>query len=84
MSVARSVASEIVDEQKKGYDVGKEGSKDVMSILSGLVQCHTSRLLTSFAVRANISENPKTRLTDDSLMAQMTCVIQYTYTKMSY
>jgi len=84
MSIARSVAKEIVDAQTTEYSVSKEGSKDVMSILSGLVQYHTSRLLTRFAVRANLSENPKTRLSDDSLMAQMTCVIQYVYSQISY
>jgi len=56
MTVANEVAKDIVDKQTGLYASGKEGSKDVMSIL----------------VRANLSEDPKTKLTDDEIIPQMT------------
>ncbi|KIJ43585.1 hypothetical protein M422DRAFT_169637 [Sphaerobolus stellatus SS14] len=58
MITARSVAQEIVDEQTALYLSGKEGTKDVLSIL----------------VKANLSEDPKTKLSTDEVLSQMTTI----------
>ncbi|KIJ23531.1 hypothetical protein M422DRAFT_275875 [Sphaerobolus stellatus SS14] len=52
------LAQDTVDKQTSLYLDGKEGSKDVMSIL----------------VRANISEDPKSKLSSEEIIPQMTCV----------
>ncbi|KAF8583570.1 cytochrome P450 [Ramaria rubella] len=59
MKVARSVARNILDTQTQSHAAGKEGGKDVMSIL----------------IKANLSEDPKTKLSDDEIMAQLTTFI---------
>ncbi|KIJ34130.1 hypothetical protein M422DRAFT_35204 [Sphaerobolus stellatus SS14] len=56
MKEARKAAAHIVQTANKDYISGKEGRKDIMSTL----------------IRANLSEDPKTKLDDDSLMSQMT------------
>ncbi|KIJ31170.1 hypothetical protein M422DRAFT_267252 [Sphaerobolus stellatus SS14] len=56
ITVAIEVAQEIVDKQTSLYLDGKEGSKDVMSIL----------------VRANLSEDPKSKLSAEEILPQMT------------
>ncbi|KIJ26121.1 hypothetical protein M422DRAFT_272863 [Sphaerobolus stellatus SS14] len=56
LTVARGVAQDIVDKQTSLYMDGKEGSKDVMSIL----------------VRANLSEDPKAKLSAQEILPQMT------------
>ncbi|KIJ48669.1 hypothetical protein M422DRAFT_247528 [Sphaerobolus stellatus SS14] len=58
MTTAREVAQEIVDTQTALYQSGKEGVKDVFSIL----------------VRANLSEDPKTKLSADEVLSQMTTI----------
>ncbi|KAF8586834.1 cytochrome P450 [Ramaria rubella] len=59
MTVARQVAKNILEKQTQSHYVGKEGGKDVMSLL----------------IRANLSENPKTRLGDKEIMAQLTTLM---------
>jgi len=54
--VARKVARHIVETASNSHDPEKEGAKDIMSIL----------------IRANMSEDPKVKLSDETLMAQMT------------
>ncbi|KAF8587081.1 cytochrome P450 [Ramaria rubella] len=56
MKIARSVAKELVDRQVASHSLGKEGSKDVMSIL----------------VRANLSEDPKSKLGEEEILSQLT------------
>ncbi|KIJ48697.1 hypothetical protein M422DRAFT_162335 [Sphaerobolus stellatus SS14] len=58
MTTAREVAQEIVDTQTTLYQSGKEGAKDVFSIL----------------VSANLSEDPKTKLSADEVLSQMTTI----------
>ncbi|KAF8521630.1 cytochrome P450 [Hysterangium stoloniferum] len=58
MKVARKVAQSILDRQTKLHIAGKEGSKDVMSIL----------------IRANLSENPKNKLSDEEIISQLTTI----------
>ncbi|KIJ34126.1 hypothetical protein M422DRAFT_263775 [Sphaerobolus stellatus SS14] len=59
MKEARKVARHIIETASKDHNQGREGAKDIMSIL----------------IRANLSENPKTQLDDESLMSQMTTFI---------
>ncbi|KAF8576236.1 cytochrome P450 [Ramaria rubella] len=59
IKAAGRVAKNIVDIQTDRYDAGNEGGKDVMSIL----------------IRANLSEDPKTRLGVDELKAQLTTLM---------
>ncbi|KIJ49094.1 hypothetical protein M422DRAFT_28101 [Sphaerobolus stellatus SS14] len=56
---ARDIAQEIVDKQTALYIDGKEGSKDVMSIL----------------VRANLSEDPRSKLSTEEILPQMTTLL---------
>ncbi|GJJ11014.1 hypothetical protein Clacol_005243 [Clathrus columnatus] len=56
MPVAMRVAQDVVDKQTALYVNGKEGSKDLMSVL----------------VRANLSEDPKTKLTNEEVISQLT------------
>ncbi|KIJ29586.1 hypothetical protein M422DRAFT_268929 [Sphaerobolus stellatus SS14] len=56
MKIVHGVAQDITNKQTELYLRGKEGSKDVMSIL----------------VRANLSENPKTKLSSEEIIPQMT------------
>ncbi|KAF8513598.1 cytochrome P450 [Hysterangium stoloniferum] len=59
MSVARDVAKEIIDKQTDIYSEGKEGSKDIMSIL----------------VRANRAEDPNAKLSEEEILSQLTTII---------
>ncbi|KAF8512621.1 cytochrome P450 [Hysterangium stoloniferum] len=54
--VALGVAKEVVDGQTAIYASGKEGSKDIMSVL----------------VRANLAEEPEFKLSDKEVMSQLT------------
>ncbi|GJJ11632.1 hypothetical protein Clacol_005868 [Clathrus columnatus] len=56
MKVATEVAQEVVDKQTHLYLHGKEGSKDLMSLL----------------VHANLSEDPKTKVAKNEILAQFT------------
>ncbi|KAF8589246.1 cytochrome P450 [Ramaria rubella] len=56
---AKGVAKNIVDTQTGRFYMGKEGGKDIMSIL----------------VRANLSEDPKVRLSEHELSAQLTTLM---------
>ncbi|KAF8589249.1 cytochrome P450 [Ramaria rubella] len=56
MKVARGVAKELVDRQVDSLAQEKEGSKDLMSLL----------------IRANLSEDPKTKLGEEEILAQLT------------
>ncbi|KAF8517110.1 cytochrome P450 [Gautieria morchelliformis] len=56
MKTAREVGQKLVDRQMSSNVAVKEGSKDVMSIL----------------IKANLSENPKTKLTNEEILAQLT------------
>ncbi|GJJ11694.1 hypothetical protein Clacol_005930 [Clathrus columnatus] len=56
MPVVMKVAQEVVDKQTALYAHGKEGSKDLMSVL----------------VRANLSEDPRTKLTNEEVISQLT------------
>ena len=76
MAVARRVAKNLVDTQTQSYFAGKDGGKDVMSILSkhqGLFipNTETEHGLTA---RANLSEDPKTKLRNNELLSQLTLV----------
>ncbi|PSS30876.1 hypothetical protein PHLCEN_2v2603 [Hermanssonia centrifuga] len=55
MQVIGRVSKQLVDEKTKSYSAGDDTRKDAMSVL----------------VRANISENPKTRISEDEMVAQM-------------
>ncbi|KIJ46597.1 hypothetical protein M422DRAFT_249745 [Sphaerobolus stellatus SS14] len=57
--IAAEIAREIIDKQTALYLSGKEGSKDIMSLLT----------------RANLSEDPKTKLTHAELISQMTTLL---------
>ncbi|KAF8531773.1 cytochrome P450, partial [Gautieria morchelliformis] len=59
MTVARSFAKTIVNTQTQALSVVKEGGKDVMSTL----------------IKANMSEDPKTKLTEEEVMAQLTTLM---------
>jgi len=73
MKVAREVALDILAAQSKEFAAGKEGSKDVMSLLSkslyDLLYCY---LFQKYEVRANLSQDPKKRLSDEEIIAQLT------------
>ncbi|GJJ11625.1 hypothetical protein Clacol_005861 [Clathrus columnatus] len=56
VKVATSVAQEVVDKQTQLHLHGKEGSKDLMSLL----------------VHANLSEDPKTKVGKNEVLAQLT------------
>lgn len=56
MKIAREVAQSILNRQSRLIQAGKEGSKDVMSIL----------------IRANFSENPANKLSDEEILCQLT------------
>ncbi|GJJ11630.1 hypothetical protein Clacol_005866 [Clathrus columnatus] len=70
LKVATSVAQEVVDKQTQLYLHGKEGSKDLMSLL-GTSRKHL--MLKPFAtVHANLSEDPKTKVGKNEVLAQFT------------
>ncbi|GJJ11713.1 hypothetical protein Clacol_005950 [Clathrus columnatus] len=56
MTIVRKVAQEVVDKQTALYTHGKEGSKDLMSVL----------------IRANLSENTTTKLTNEEVISKLT------------
>ncbi|GJJ07024.1 hypothetical protein Clacol_001222 [Clathrus columnatus] len=56
MSVASTVARDAVDKQTALYTDGQQGSNNLMGIL----------------VRANLSENPRAKLTDEEVISQLT------------
>ncbi|KIJ43581.1 hypothetical protein M422DRAFT_253163 [Sphaerobolus stellatus SS14] len=58
MAIAKQLAQQIVEKETSLYLSGKEGSKDVLSIL----------------IRANLSEDPKTKLSHEEVLAQMTTI----------
>lgn len=78
MVVATSVAQEVVDKQTSLYAHGKEGSKDLMSILGmisfSFLEKNFILFLSYCLVRANLSENPKTKLSNDEVLAQLTYI----------
>jgi len=59
MKVARRVAKSIVKRQFRSNATGKDGSKDVMSIL----------------VRANLAEDPKNKLRENDILSQLTTLM---------
>ncbi|KAF8589231.1 PAH-inducible cytochrome P450 monooxygenase PC-PAH 1 [Ramaria rubella] len=59
MKLARKAAKSIVTKQSELYAAGKEGSKDIMSLL----------------IRANLSENPQTKLSEEEILCQLTTLI---------
>lgn len=67
------VAQTLLDRQVASHVQGKDGAKDVMSILSTLIPflCSVSSPHL-YSVRANLSENPKTKLTVDEILPQLT------------
>lgn len=76
MNVASRVAKKVIDAQTEAYLRRKEGGKDIMSILSKSIWllwlCWTN---PHMAVRANLSENPRNKLSENTLVAQMTYVL---------
>ncbi|KAF8509096.1 cytochrome P450 [Gautieria morchelliformis] len=56
MKIARGVAQRLVDRQGTSYAEAKDGSKDVMSLL----------------IKANLSEDPKSKLNNEEILAQLT------------
>ncbi|GJJ11618.1 hypothetical protein Clacol_005854 [Clathrus columnatus] len=70
MKIAAEVAQEVVDKQTQLYLQGKEGSKDLMSLLAKKTRKH---LVTNTSiVHANLSEDPKTKLPMSEVLAQFT------------
>ncbi|KAF8483105.1 cytochrome P450 [Gautieria morchelliformis] len=59
MKVARSVAKNIVDTQTQSLSIGKDGGKDIMSIL----------------IRANMSEDSRTKMGEGEIIAQLTTLM---------
>ena len=77
MNEAMEVAQTLLNRQVALHAEGKEGSKDVMSILS--MFCLPAGLggkrklsLFSLIVKANLSEKPESRLGDDEILPQLT------------
>jgi hypothetical protein len=79
MKVARSVAKHIVDTQTQSLSIGKDGGKDIMSILSEYPNLFhgPNHLLMGSSVRANMSEDPRTKLGEGEIMAQLTWVFVF-------
>ena len=75
MKVARRVAKSIMDRQVESYATGEEGGKDVMSILGqspwALTSCEDLNSIVE-PVRANLSEDPKRKLSEDEILSQLT------------
>ena len=75
MKVARRVGKSIVDRQVESYATGKERGKDVMSILGQspwtLRFCQDLNSIVE-PVRANLSEDPKRKLSEDEILSQLT------------
>ena len=74
MKTAREVAQTLVNRQTALHAAGKNEAKDVMSILSKYVS-HNTRFkhrLSRPSVRANLSEDPKTRLGNEEILGQLT------------
>ncbi|THG97108.1 hypothetical protein EW026_g4830 [Hermanssonia centrifuga] len=59
MQVIGRVSKQLIDEKTKSYSDGDDTRKDAMSVL----------------VRANISENPKTRISEEEMISQMAVLI---------
>jgi hypothetical protein len=76
MKVARSGAKHIVDTQTQSLSIGKDGGKDITSILSEYLILFDSpnHFLMSSTVRANMSEDPTKKLGEGEIMAQLTWV----------
>ncbi|KAJ3539651.1 hypothetical protein NM688_g6334 [Phlebia brevispora] len=75
MSVINKVSKRLIDEKTEALLNGGGSSKDVMSILGisfTLTYLHRSIIPDPVPlVRANVSENPKTRLSEEEMVAQM-------------
>ena len=77
-TVAHRVAKNIVDTQTQLYSLGKEGGKDIMSILSKFYKelvpsCFNNSVWSALLVRANLSENPETKLSEAEAISQLKC-----------
>ena len=73
-----SVSKQLVDEKTEAQLSGDVSAKDVMSVLGQCNFCQCGTFLTLgglFTVRANVSENPKTRLTMEEMVAQMSTLM---------
>ncbi|GJJ11676.1 hypothetical protein Clacol_005912 [Clathrus columnatus] len=73
--VVMKVAQDVVDKQTALYAHGKEGSKDLMSVLGAFFSRITivpTRLNFFAQVRANLSEDPRTKLTNEEVISQLT------------
>ncbi|GJJ11629.1 hypothetical protein Clacol_005865 [Clathrus columnatus] len=68
LKVATKVAQEVVDKQTQLYLHDKEGSKDLMSLLVK----KTFSVKTFSTVHANLSEDPKTKVGKNEILAQFT------------
>lgn len=75
MQTTRGVAKDIVDTQSELYATGKEGSKDVMAILGETNLSNIGVSPNPRQVRANLSEDEKTKLSQDEIISQMTYVL---------
>jgi hypothetical protein len=78
MRVARRVAKSIVNRQLQSHATGKEGGKDVMSILGEYsysqqyLKVRAILKLRLEPVRANLSEDPRSKLGEDEILSQLT------------
>jgi hypothetical protein len=75
MKITRKAAKDIVDAQTELFASGKEGSKDVMAILGKQCQIFGRKYdvqSCALAVKANLSENSKTKLSEEEILSQMT------------
>jgi hypothetical protein len=73
MKISREVAQALLDRQMALHAQGKSDSKDVMSLLSKFNAYHAECvIIIGVIVRANLSEDPRTKLDDDEIMSQLT------------
>ena len=73
MKLSEEVAQALLDRQMAPHAQGTEGSKDIMSILSKCsYRLRWEYMLRDSKVRANRSENPKSKLRDNEILPQLT------------
>ena len=73
MKASEEVAQALLDRQMASHAQGTEGLKDIMSILSKFsYRLRWEYMLRDSKVRANRSENPKSKLRDDEILPQLT------------
>lgn len=77
LKIINNFAKGLIDEKTEAVLAGQgEKKKDIMSILGSIPRSfilffHSLTCIFARAVKANASENPKQRLTDEEMMSQM-------------